>query len=82
MVQKMPIEKYLAANIFLWGVTITMNVFGFSFKILCALRVLLGIFEAVSQPSFLLLSSVWYRREEQAKIVSYWYVSTIKPPLE
>jgi hypothetical protein len=25
---------------------------------------------------------VWYRREEQAKIVSYWYVSTIKPPLE
>lgn len=52
-----------------------MNVFGFNFTILCVLRVLLGIFEAVSQPTFLLLSSMWYKREEQAHIVAYWYVS-------
>jgi MFS family permease len=55
-----------------------MNVFGFNFAILCALRVLLGIFEAVSQPTFLLLSSMWYKREEQAHIVAYWYVSISK----
>ncbi|CAI7597436.1 unnamed protein product [Penicillium pancosmium] len=73
LVQKLPIGKYLAANIFLWGLTLTMNVFGFNFAILCALRVLLGIFEAVSQPTFLLLSSMWYKREEQAHIVAYWY---------
>lgn len=73
--QKLPIGKYLAANIFLWGLTLTMNVFGFNFTILCVLRVLLGIFEAVSQPTFLLLSSMWYKREEQAHIVAYWYVS-------
>jgi len=76
LVQKLPIAKYLAANIFLWGLTLTMNVFGFNFAILCALRVLLGVFEAVSQPTFLLLSSMWYKREEQAHIVAYWYVST------
>ncbi|OQE15678.1 hypothetical protein PENSTE_c027G09092 [Penicillium steckii] len=73
LVQKLPIGKYLAANIFLWGLTLTMNVFGFNFAILCALRVLLGVFEAVSQPTFLLLSSMWYKREEQAHIVAYWY---------
>ncbi|KAJ5116238.1 MFS general substrate transporter [Penicillium angulare] len=73
LVQKLPIGKYLAANIFLWGLTLTMNVFGFNFAILCVLRVLLGIFEAVSQPTFLLLSSMWYKREEQAHIVAYWY---------
>ncbi|KAJ5689527.1 hypothetical protein N7462_003919 [Penicillium macrosclerotiorum] len=73
IVQKVPIAKYLAANIFLWGLTLTMNCFGFNFAILCALRVLLGIFEAVSQPTFLLLSSMWYKREEQAYIVACWY---------
>ncbi|CAI7658586.1 unnamed protein product [Penicillium bialowiezense] len=70
---KVPIAKYLAANIFLWGLTLTMTCFGFNFAILAALRVLLGIFEAVSQPTFLLLSSMWYRREEQAHIVTYWF---------
>lgn len=75
IVQKVPIAKYLAANIFLWGLTLTMTCFGFNFAILAALRVLLGIFEAVSQPTFLLLSSMWYKREEQAHIVTYWFVS-------
>ncbi|KAJ5775675.1 uncharacterized protein N7511_000686 [Penicillium nucicola] len=73
IVQKVPIGKYLAANIFLWGLTLTMTCFGFNFKILAALRVLLGIFEAVSQPTFLLLSSMWYKRDEQAHIVTYWF---------
>ncbi|KAJ5851757.1 uncharacterized protein N7529_011142 [Penicillium soppii] len=73
IVQKVPIAKYLAANIFLWGLTLTMTCFGFNFTILAALRVLLGIFEAVSQPTFLLLSSMWYKREEQAHIVTYWF---------
>lgn len=75
IVQKVPIAKYLAANIFLWGLTITMTCFGFNFATLTALRVLLGLFEAVSQPTFLLLSSMWYRRNEQAVIVACWYVS-------
>lgn len=39
-----------------------------------AVRTLLGIFEAVCQPTFLILSSMWYRRDEQAQIVTYWYM--------
>ncbi|KAL1897841.1 hypothetical protein Sste5346_003693 [Sporothrix stenoceras] len=73
IVQKVPIAKYLAANIFLWGLTVTMTCFGFNFTVLTALRILLGLFEAVSQPTFLLLSSMWYTRSEQAVIVACWY---------
>ncbi|KAK9379068.1 major facilitator superfamily domain-containing protein [Kockiozyma suomiensis] len=72
-VQKVPIAKYLAVNVFLWGVVIAMTCFGHNFASLVALRVLLGLFEAVSQPTFLLLSSMWYKREEQATIVACWY---------
>ncbi|KAG8739476.1 hypothetical protein FRC12_016290, partial [Ceratobasidium sp. 428] len=36
-------------------------------------RYLLGTFEAAVQPSFLLMTSMWYRRAEQGEYVSYWY---------
>ncbi|QRW25820.1 P-loop containing nucleoside triphosphate hydrolase protein [Rhizoctonia solani] len=45
-------------------------------QVLCALmvvRYLLGTFEAAVQPSFLLMTSMWYRRAEQGEYVSYWY---------
>ncbi|KAJ6001965.1 MFS general substrate transporter [Penicillium canescens] len=73
--QRDPIEKYLAANIILWGWALTMICFGFNFRTLAALRVLLGIFEAVSKHTFLLSSSMWYQREEQAYIVTYWFLN-------
>lgn len=38
------------------------------------MRTLLGLFESACQPAFVLLSSVWYRREEQAARVIYWYM--------
>jgi hypothetical protein len=45
-----------------------------NFTSIVTLRTLLGIFEAVCQPSFLILSSMWYKREEQAETVTYWYM--------
>jgi len=41
---------------------------------LAVLRTLLGALEAVCQPAFVYLSSMWYKREEQAATVSYWYM--------
>ncbi|RFU25910.1 hypothetical protein B7463_g10438, partial [Scytalidium lignicola] len=41
---------------------------------LWVLRTFLGIFEACCQPSFVLLSSMWYLRQEQTAAVSYWYM--------
>lgn len=41
-------------------------------------RILLGIFEAVAQPTFVRLSGMWYKREEQAQTVTFWYVASIQ----
>lgn len=38
------------------------------------MRILLGLFESVCQPAFVVLSSTWFRREEQAARVTYWYM--------
>ncbi len=72
--QRVPIAKYLALNVCLWGTILALHSTATSFTTIVSLRTLLGIFEAVCQPSFLLLSSMWYKREEQAEIVTFWYM--------
>lgn len=44
------------------------------FKSLVVFRTLLGLFESACQPAFIILSSIWHRREEQASRVTYWYM--------
>ncbi|KAK5055363.1 hypothetical protein LTR84_013113 [Exophiala bonariae] len=73
-IQRVPIAKYLSLNIMLWATVLALHSVANSFTSILALRTLLGIFEAVCQPSFLLLSSMWYKREEQAETVTYWYM--------
>ncbi|KAL2848228.1 major facilitator superfamily domain-containing protein [Aspergillus pseudodeflectus] len=74
IIQRVPIAKYLSANIILWGATLALHSVANNFPSLIAVRTLLGIFEAVCQPSFVLMSSMWYKREEQAETVTYWYM--------
>lgn len=74
IIQRVPIGKWLGVNIVLWGVTLSLFAAMKNFPGLITLRAILGIFEAVSQPTFVLLSSMWYKREEQAGIVIFWYV--------
>lgn len=74
LIQRLPVAKYLGTSIVLWGTTLACHAAAKNFTGILALRTLLGIFEAVCQPSFLILSSMWYRREEQAQTVTYWYM--------
>ncbi|KUJ18652.1 MFS general substrate transporter [Mollisia scopiformis] len=74
LIQRLPIAKYLGVSIILWGTTLALHAKATKFIHLLVLRTLLGIFEAVCQPSFVYLSSMWYKREEQAVTVSYWYM--------
>ncbi|KAL5337191.1 major facilitator superfamily domain-containing protein [Aspergillus crustosus] len=74
IIQRVPIAKYLGANILLWSATLTLHAVAKDFPSLIAVRTLLGIFEAVCQPSFVLMSGMWYKREEQAETVTYWYM--------
>lgn len=52
-----------------------------NFEGLVVARTLLGIFEAACQPIFVVLSSMWYKREEQAGVVIYWYMMNVCFPL-
>ncbi|EOD51404.1 allantoate permease [Neofusicoccum parvum] len=74
MIQHVPIAKYLSVNIILWSCVLALHSVCKNFASILAVRTLLGIFEAVCQPSFLVMSSMWYKREEQAQIVTYWYM--------
>ncbi|KAJ5087162.1 hypothetical protein N7456_010778 [Penicillium angulare] len=74
IIQRVPIAKYLGINICLWGTILAMHAACHNFAGLVTVRTLLGIFEACCQPIFVVLSSMWYKREEQAATVTYWYM--------
>ncbi|RDW82804.1 MFS allantoate transporter-like protein [Coleophoma cylindrospora] len=74
VIQRVPIGKYLAFNICAWSVILALHATCHNFKGLVTVRTLLGIFEAACQPIFVVLSSMWYKREEQAATVTYWYM--------
>jgi MFS family permease len=75
IIQRVPIAKWLSGNIILWGVALSLQAAMKNFEGLIALRAFLGLFEAASQPTFTLLSSMWYTREEQGAAVTFWCVS-------
>ena len=77
IIQRVPIAKYLSLNICLWGTILALHAVAKNFTHIVVLRTLLGIFEATCQPAFIVLSSMWYRREEQAAVVTYWLVSPV-----
>ncbi|KAF3401882.1 hypothetical protein F1880_009907 [Penicillium rolfsii] len=74
IIQRVPIAKFLGINICLWGTILALHSACHNFTGLVIVRTLLGIFEACCQPTFVLLSSMWYKREEQAATVTYWYM--------
>ncbi|CAK7230561.1 hypothetical protein SEUCBS140593_007630, partial [Sporothrix eucalyptigena] len=74
IIQRVPIAKWLALNIICWGIVLAMHALGKSFIPLITLRAMLGMFETVCQPTFVLLSGMWYKRDEQAGTVIFWYM--------
>jgi MFS family permease len=59
LIQRLPVAKYLGISIILWGTVLALHATLKNFAAAVALRTLLGIFEAVCQPAFLVLSSMW-----------------------
>ncbi|KAI0015915.1 allantoate permease [Xylariomycetidae sp. FL0641] len=76
LLQKLPVAKYLAANVFCWGVIISTSAAAKSFPALATVRFLLGVFEACAQPSFTIMTTMWYTKSEQAVLTSLWYSMT------
>jgi predicted MFS family arabinose efflux permease len=55
LLQKLPVAKYLSANVFCWGVVIACSAAAKDFKSLMVVRFLLGVFESCVQPSFIIM---------------------------
>ncbi|OAA70596.1 allantoin permease [Cordyceps fumosorosea ARSEF 2679] len=76
LMQRLPLARYLGANIILWGIMVAANAGAHNYAALVALRVLLGCFVAVVAPALILVTGMWYKRSEQPLRVGIWYVST------
>ncbi|KAB5528802.1 major facilitator superfamily domain-containing protein [Coniochaeta sp. 2T2.1] len=74
IIARVPIAKYLSCMIVAWGTVLACTALCKNFTGLVVVRTLLGLFESACQPAFVLLSSIWYKREEQASRVTYWYM--------
>ena len=73
LMQRSPPAWYLAANIFMWGALLMCQAASKNFATLAALRVLSGAFEAIADPAFMLIISMFYTREEQPWRISIYY---------
>lgn len=74
LMQKFPLGKYLGFNIILWGVFLMLQAACSSFATLAVLRFLSGAAEACSDPSFLLITQMWYTRRQQPLRIGLWYL--------
>lgn len=72
-IQRLPIAKFLAFNIFAWGAVLAGTAACKNFTGLVIVRTLLGAFECICQPAFVFMSTMWYRREEQALVIGSFY---------
>lgn len=61
LMQRLPIGRYLGFNIFLWGAFLMLQAAAKNFEGLAALRAFAGAAEACSDPSFMLITSMWYK---------------------
>ena len=66
--------KYLGINVMLWGVVLACMAACTSYAGLMVCRTILGIFEACVAPILVIIIAMWYKKEEQGRRVSWFYV--------
>ncbi|KAJ7288245.1 MFS general substrate transporter [Mycena rebaudengoi] len=76
ILQKFPLGRTLSAFILIWGVITMLTVVCTNYAGIVAQRVFLGIIESAVSPGFLLLTGLWYKREEQPSRIGFWYSAT------
>ncbi|KZV75411.1 MFS general substrate transporter [Peniophora sp. CONT] len=72
--QKLRLAKYLGGNIVLWGAILMLHAVPSSFGAFFALRFLLGMCECCVAPILILIISMFYKKNEQASRISWFYV--------
>lgn len=65
LLQRLPLAKYSAFCVFMWGLTLACFAAVHNFSGAVAIRFFLGVFEAAVTPGFALFTSQWYTKKEQ-----------------
>lgn len=73
LLQRLPLAKWSAFNIIMWGLTLCCMAAVKSFAGAVAVRFFLGVFEAAVTPGFALFTSQWYTRQEQGTRTGIWF---------
>lgn len=71
--QRVPIARYAAITIFLWGTVLCCHAAAHNFSGLAACRFLLGYLECSVTPAFVLITGAFYTQEEQVNRVAFWF---------
>ncbi|CZT45793.1 related to allantoate permease [Rhynchosporium secalis] len=71
--QRLPLAKWSAFNIIMWGGTLCCMAAVKNFAGAVAVRFFLGVFEAAVTPGFALFTSQWYTRREQGTRTGIWF---------
>ncbi|KAL4954389.1 major facilitator superfamily domain-containing protein [Aspergillus filifer] len=64
LLQKYPVTKVLGFNVLVWGILLCCSAAAQNYAGIMALRIILGIMEAVIAPSLTIYTSMWYTRAE------------------
>ncbi|KIM79602.1 hypothetical protein PILCRDRAFT_823135 [Piloderma croceum F 1598] len=71
--QHLPVGKWISANIFIWAVALCAQSTCHSFGALFACRFIMGMCEGVVTPGYMIITSMFYTREEQMRRTGYWF---------
>ena len=73
LLQRLPLAKYLGANIILWGTLLACTAACTNFGSIATVRFILGMLEASVTPGFVLFTSQWYTKKEQGARTGIWF---------
>ncbi|KAI0841353.1 MFS general substrate transporter [Hypoxylon sp. FL0890] len=73
LIQLFPLAKYTSFNVTLWGAPLACLAACTSYARLLVCRFFLGVLEAAVIPAWVLFTSQWYTKEEQAFRVGIWF---------
>ncbi|KAK0463735.1 major facilitator superfamily domain-containing protein [Desarmillaria tabescens] len=72
--QRFPVGRWMSINIFIWAIALICHTACSSFGGLFAVRFILGVCEGAITPGFMIVTSMFYTREEQTKRTGYWFL--------
>lgn len=73
VLQRVSLTKAVGAFIVAWGFVLSMSAVPNNYPGFQTIRVLLGALESSVTPAFVIITSQWYRREEQFLRTSLWF---------